>query len=100
MEYLFTWEKTTPRNVYFLGNYDWLLGIYLLISTVELFFNRVDIYGDTGTFLNRRDHVVEKGPHENLTLNTFQRNMKILIKTLTVPIFLKLPKIILTINQY
>ena len=46
-EYLFARKKTTPRSKYFLGNYDWAVGISLYISTGELFFKGVLIYGDT-----------------------------------------------------
>ena len=40
--------KTTPRSIYFLGNYDWGVDISLQISTEKLFFKEVYTYGDTG----------------------------------------------------
>ena len=36
-------EKTTPRSIYFLGNYDWGVDISVQISTGELFFKGVYI---------------------------------------------------------
>ena len=48
-EYLFARKKTTSRSKYFLQNDDWGIGISLQISTGELFFKAVFIYGDTGS---------------------------------------------------
>ena len=61
-------EKTTPRSIYFLGNYDWRVAY---------------IYGDTGTILKKKElSCKEKELHVNSTSNTFHKKYE----TLTVSI--------------
>ena len=76
-EYLICQEKTAPRSIYFLGNFDWGVGMSLLISTGKLFFKEVYIYSDTGTIFKRKGPSCKKKElHVNLTSNTFHRKDK------------------------
>lgn len=45
-------KKTTPRSIYFLGNYDWSVGFSLEINTGGSFSKVVYIYSHIGNEKN------------------------------------------------